>query len=97
MAHSKVNYEALRKIRYGDNAPKVIPYLEGIVDRIADNANKGARTHDHDAEYKTSSLPGRRKPQGRHRVTVITANAEAMVDNAAHDRLLKALMEEKAK
>lgn len=95
MARIKWNYGALRKIRYGETDPRVIPYLDSLADSIADNANKGAKTHNHDAEYKTSSVPGRRKPQGRHRTTVITANAEAMVDNAAHDRLLKALMQEK--
>ncbi len=95
MARIKWNRGALRAIRYGETDPRVIAYLDELADGIADTANKGARTHNHDAEYKTSSIAGRRKPQGRHRTTVITANAEAMVDNSAHDRLLKALMQEK--
>lgn len=92
MAKIRWNLNALRQIRYGDADPRVTEYLKSLADDIADTANKGARTHNHDAEYKTSSVPGKRKPQGRHRATVITANAEAMVDNSAHDRLLKALM-----
>lgn len=95
MARIKWNRGALRAIRYGETDPRVIAYLDSLANDIADAANKGARTHDHDAKYETSSVPGKRRPQGRHRTTVITANAEAMVDNAAHDRLLKALMQEK--
>lgn len=97
MAKLKWNRDALRKIRYGDADPRVIEHLNSIADDLADDANKGARAHNHQAEYKTSSQPGRRKPQGRHRVTVITANAEAMVDNQAHNRLLQVLLEKKAK
>lgn len=97
MAKIKWNRSALRKIRYGETDPRLLAYLDELGDGIAEAANEGAKTHNHNAKYETSSVPGRRKPQGRHRKTVITANAEAMVDNASHNRLLSALMEKKAK
>lgn len=94
MARIKWKKNALYNLR---RAPGVIAHLEQRADSVADTANKGAKTHDHDAKYATSSQQGERKPQGRWRTTVITANAEAMVDNASHNRLLSALMEEKGK
>ena len=78
---------ALRSIRYGDSAPNVISALEGWASRIANACNAGSGTDG----YKTSSQPGKRRPQGRHRTTVITANVKAMRDNAKTNRLLREL------
>lgn len=83
----KWNRSALRSIRYGDTAPKVVSTLEAWAARIADACNSGADTDG----YKTSSQAGRRRPQGRHRTTVITATAEAMEDNQETNRLLREL------
>lgn len=93
MARIKWNKGALYQLR---RTPGLIADLQERADAIADGANKAARVNGHEgAEYKTSSQQGERKPQGRWRTTVITANAEAMVDNAAHTTLLKNLSEGK--
>jgi hypothetical protein len=83
----KWNRSALRSIRYGDSAPKVRQALEDWAERIAATANGGISSDG----YRTSSQAGRRRPQGRHRTTVITANAEAMEDNASNNTLIRAL------
>lgn len=91
----KWNRSALRSIRYGDTAPKVIEELDSRVEKVADRANAMAAANGRpDAKYATGSRPGKRKPQGRHRTTVITANLDAMLDNAKHGTLLKALFTE---
>lgn len=81
------NLAALRKIRYGDEAPKVRGVDEKWAAKVAATANRMSGTDG----YKVSSLAGRRKPQGRWRTTVITATAEAMLDNAKNNTLVKAL------
>jgi uncharacterized lipoprotein NlpE involved in copper resistance len=82
----------LRKIRYGDADRRVISYLEKNVQKVADRANRMARANGwKNAHYATGSQPGRRNPQGRHRTSVVTANAEAMLDNAKSNTLTKAL------
>lgn len=78
---------ALRSIRYGDTAPKVRAELEAWAGKIAARANSMDKT----TGYKTSSRAGARRPQGRWRTTVITANAEAMRKNAKHNTLIRAL------
>lgn len=87
----KWNRNALRQIRYGDADSRVIGEEESRVEKIADRANAMAKANGFPgARYETSSQPGKRRPQGRHRTTVITANAEAMIDNAKNNTLLKA-------
>jgi hypothetical protein len=56
--------------------------------RIAEAANSAAGLQD---GYRASSQQGARRPQGRWRGTVITATAEAVQDNARHNRLLRSL------
>ncbi len=79
---------ALYKIR---SAPKVVNELEDWAGKVASAANRMGDTDG----YKTSSRQGARKPFGRWRTTVITANAEAMVDNMRSNTLTKALFSEK--
>lgn len=87
MAKVKVKWRgrALYELR---KAPGVKADLEERAAAIADAANNAAGG---DARYETSSVQGKRKPQGRWRTTVITANAEAMSDNAKYDTLLSNL------
>lgn len=66
--------------------PAVVADLEARGRRIAEACNSGATNG---ARYEVGSRQGARNPQGRWRVTVITANAEAMADNARHHRLLR--------
>lgn len=84
----KWNYGALYKIR---SAPKVVDALDDWAGKVASRANRMGKTDG----YKTSSRQGVRRPQGRWRTTVITANAEAMVDNMRRNTLTKALFSEK--
>lgn len=67
--------------------PGVVAELERRAAKIAARANSMGGTDG----YKTSSVQGRRRPQGRWRTTVITANAEAMRDNAENNTLTRAL------
>lgn len=88
----KWNRSALRQIRYGDADPRVIVALEKHIAAVARRANAMARAHGNpDALYVTGSRPGKRKPQGRWRTSVVTANWQAMRDNQKHNTLTKAL------
>lgn len=69
-------------------APKVVADLEARAERIARKANTDAGLDD---GYRTSSVQGKKKPQGRHRTTVISATAAAIEDNSRHNRLLRSL------
>lgn len=71
--------------------PKVRDELEGWAGKVAAAANRMGGVDG----YKTSSRQGARRPQGRWRTTVITANAKAMVDNMKKNTLTKALFSEK--
>lgn len=98
MARIKWNTGALRKLRYCEGQPLMKQYQDDWADDIAEECEREALLHDHDAKYETSSGPGQPGPpgfQGRRRATVITANAEAMVDNASHDRLVKVTLRSK--
>jgi len=89
----KWNRGALHKIR---SAPRVVDELQDWAGKVAGRANRMAAANGHEsAAYKTSSRQGAKRPQGRWRTTVITANAKAMVDNMNHNTLTKALFSEK--
>lgn len=79
---------ALHRIR---SAPKVVDELEDWAGKVAATANRMGKTDG----YKTSSRQGAKRPQGRWRTTVITANAKAMRDNMKSNTLTKALFSEK--
>lgn len=91
MANVKIkwNRKALRQIRYGDADRRVIAHLESEVERVAARANAMARVPG--AKYATGSRPGKARPQGRHRTSVVTANWAAIRDNAKNQTLTKAL------
>lgn len=88
MIRIKWNHGALYRIR---SAPKVVDELDDWAGKVASRANRMGKIDG----YKTSSRQGARRPQGRWRTTVITANAKAMVDNMSNNTLTKALFLEK--
>lgn len=88
----KWNRNALRAIRYGDADRRVISHLESRVERVAATATREAQARGYTkAKYAVGSRPGRRRPQGRWRTSVVTANWEAMRDNSKHQTLTRAL------
>ena len=66
--------------------PGVVRDLESRAERIASSAE--ATGH---GGYETSSQQGARKPQGRWRTTVITADAQAQRETAKNQHLLRNL------
>ena len=89
----KWNRKGLRAIRYGDADRRVITYQEEWVERVAATANAQARAHGFpNPKYATGSRPGRRRPQGRWRTSVVTGNWEAMKDNSKYNTLTKAFL-----
>lgn len=75
-------------------APGVVADLEKRAEAIAAAAESSAAASGWpDAKYATGSQQGVRRPQGRWRTSVVTANAEAMLDNAKNDTLLRNLSE----
>lgn len=60
--------------------PKVRELEERIAQQIASECGDG---------YKTSSVQGRKDPQGRWRTTVITATRAAAKDNSQNNTLMK--------
>jgi len=78
-------------------APKVRADLERRARAIAREANDHIDTPGSDLQqapgqhYQTSSEQGAKRPYGRWRATVVTADAAAIEDNARHNTLLKSL------
>ena len=66
--------------------PALIAHEEQVAQGIADRAN--AIGH---GTYAVGSRQGARRPQGRWRTSVVTADARAMADNAKHNTLIKAM------
>lgn len=83
MARVVFHNKGFRELR---SDPGVVADLERRAEAIADWCNSNGK-----GRYATSSQQGKRKPQGRWRTTVITADADSMRDNAKHQRLLEGL------
>lgn len=66
--------------------PGVRADLEQRAKAIADAASSNGR-----GRYGTSSVQGKKKPQGRWRTTVITADAKAQIETARHQTLHKSI------
>lgn len=81
----RLNNRGFRKIR---SAPGLIRKIDHITGGIADRCNDHLESDDRGG-YKTSSVEGAARPQGRHRGTVITASQAAIEDNANNNTLLK--------
>lgn len=89
MANSEVNIKwvngAFYRLRSESGVKKA---LDKWADKVAANANRMAGIKN---GFRTSSRQGARRPQGRWRTTVITANYDAMKDNTKQQTLTKAL------
>lgn len=64
----------------------VVSDLDSRAQGVADRANASGK-----GTYAVGSQQGRRNPQGRWRTSVVTADAEAMIDNAKNNTLIRAL------
>lgn len=77
--HKEAFYELRRD-------PGVVAELEGHAERIAAAANARGK-----GLYAVGSRQGMRRPQGRWRASVVTADARAMIDNAKYNTLARSL------
>lgn len=68
------------------SAPGVVSKVESIARQKAEQANAVGN-----GTYAVGSRQGMRRPQGRWRATVVTADARAMVDNATNNTLARVL------
>lgn len=84
MARVKLNQSGFHQLR---SAPGVKANLEKRAERVASAAN----ATNEEALYESGSQQGAKRPQGRWRATVVTANAAAMASNAKHNTLIKSL------
>ncbi|MGY2019398.1 hypothetical protein [Nocardia gipuzkoensis] len=81
MARIEMKQGALYELR---RAPKVRQDLERRARAVQDACGGPA------AGYLMSSTQGAKKPQGRWRTAVFTANIEAMLDNRRNNTLVRA-------
>lgn len=79
----KWNPQAFYDLR---SAPGVVAELESRARQVASRANTLGK-----GTYAVGSRQGARRPQGRWRASVVTADAQAMADNAKHHTLVRAL------
>lgn len=82
----KLNNQAFYNLR---RDPAIVRRLEKGAERVASESMVQAQSAGHDAHYAVGSVQGKKKPQGRWRVSIITANFAAMLDNYKHQRILK--------
>lgn len=82
----KINNQGFYNLR---RDPGLVSKMERGAQSVASQSMSQAQAAGHDANYAVGSVQGARKPQGRWRVSIITANAAAMVDNHYYQRILK--------
>lgn len=78
----KWNVQGFYELR---SEPGVVADLEARAEAVAAAAGESG------FHYETGSQQGAKKPQGRWRTSVVTADFDAILDNARHQTLLKAL------
>ena len=66
--------------------PAIIAAEEDAAREVADRANAAGK-----GTYAVGSRQGAKRPQGRWRTSVVTADAKAMASNAKHNTLIQAL------
>lgn len=67
-------------------SPALIAIEEEAAQKVADKANSIGK-----GTYIVGSRQGAKRPQGRHRTSVATGDARAMVNNAKHNTLIRAM------
>lgn len=67
-------------------SPGVVSSTEAIARQKVEQANAAGK-----GTYAMGSRQGMRRPQGRWRATVVTADAQAMIDNATNNTLARVL------
>lgn len=77
------NPDAFYDIRRSDAA---VAAVEDYAQSVADRANSNG-----EGTYSVGSQQGQRKPQGRWRASVVTADYAAMRDNAENNTLLRSM------
>ena len=85
MANSQLrwNPNALYEVR---SSPGVAATVEGVAQRVCDIANSEGK-----GTYVLGSRQGAKRPQGRWRATVVTADWMAMRNNMRHNTLIRAM------
>lgn len=78
--HNPQGYYDLRR------EPGVVAELEAKAQEICDRANTEGK-----GTYAVGSQQGMRRPQGRWRATVVTADYRAMIDSAKHNTLIRVM------
>lgn len=66
--------------------PALVAREEALAQQVADRANTNGK-----GTYAVGSRQGRKNPQGRWRTSVVTADAEAMADNARNNTLIRSM------
>ncbi|MGB3602716.1 MAG: hypothetical protein WBA38_04090 [Gordonia sp. (in: high G+C Gram-positive bacteria)] len=77
------NKDAFYEVR---SLPGVVALVESKAEAMAAEANSIGK-----GTYATGSRQGLRRPQGRWRASVVTADARAQIDNARHNTLARVL------
>ncbi len=66
--------------------PALVAAEEALAQQIADTANAAGK-----GTFAVGSRQGMRRPQGRWRTTVVTADAKAMASDRKHNILVRAM------
>ncbi|WP_425729523.1 hypothetical protein [Gordonia sp. DT219] len=66
--------------------PALVAMEEAEAQKVADRANSMGK-----GTFAVGSRQGMKRPQGRWRTTVVTADAKAMASNAKHNILVRAM------
>lgn len=77
----KFNVRGFYEVR---SSPGVVALVEGYANQIADRANDIGK-----GTYAVGSQQGKKRPQGRWRASVVTADATAIAHNAKHHILAR--------
>ncbi|GAA1881974.1 hypothetical protein [Williamsia serinedens] len=77
------NKEGLYDVR---RDPSLVAQERAIAQQICDRANRDGK-----GTFMVGSRQGEKRPQGRWRTTVFTADAKAMAHNAKHNTLIRSM------